>query len=504
MPFWNWATKEYPSTLLKASGEAVGLLPGLAGNSEVGHRTIGGGCVTPTVLRKFHDAIKDGSLKSHPVLTKNLSTMANSTSTLHLMGLLSDAGVHSHETHLYALLDLAVSNKINKIVVHPFLDGRDTPPKSASMYLEKLDSYCQLHPTVSIGTMHGRFYAMDRDRNWKRTQKAYDALCGNTQNHASSWKEVLKKSYGEDLTDEFLEPVVLDKFKGIEKDDGIIFFNFRADRARQLQAAFTNPKFEEFKRSLTGNELGFFITSNKYQESFGTDDIAENLFEHTPPCTSLLDEIANQTKEEVFVIAETEKYAHVTYFFREATQNSPNPLISTTLVPSAKVKNYINNPEMSAAEITKLVMHSLKKKPTYFYLVNYANPDMVGHSGNLESAIKACEVIDEQLKILHEQIVEKMGGTMFVTADHGNAEEMADKGTSGPSTSHSANPVPFVAMITRQSTCASPQLGSEPPQLSLANIAATILEYLKLKVPEKMEQDVILPCLLDKPTDNEN
>ncbi|MCK4499158.1 2,3-bisphosphoglycerate-independent phosphoglycerate mutase [Candidatus Babeliales bacterium] len=489
MPFWKTALTKYPSTLLNASGEAVGLLSGLSGNSEVGHRTIGGGGITPTVLRKFHDILEKNKLSSHPILKKNFKKLEQSEQTLHLMGLLSDAGVHSHTDHLYGLLNVALKYNIKKIVVHTFLDGRDTPPKSAKQFLEQLEVFCKQHPTISIGSLHGRFFAMDRDKNWNRTEKTYRCLFKSNSIKNVSWQEALKTSYDNGKTDEFLDPVLLNQSVKIQNGDGIIFFNFRADRGKQLQEVFTNPTFKAFPRILWGKDFSFFITTNKFQESFGTNDITEHLFQHTKPYTSLLDEIADSGKK-VFVIAETEKYAHVTYFFREATQNSPHKNIQTTLIPSIKVQGYAKNPEMSAQKITDAIVNSLHSDPADFYLVNFANPDMVGHSGDLQATIKACEFLDLQLQMLYKEIVEKMDGTIFITADHGNAEEMIDKQTGGPHTSHTANPVPFVN-ISNQPQTKTQSLEYIQPTLGLGNIAATILLFLDLKAPEKMEQQTI-------------
>ncbi|MFC1854559.1 2,3-bisphosphoglycerate-independent phosphoglycerate mutase [Candidatus Dependentiae bacterium] len=494
MPFWRSALKKYPSTLLKAAGKEVGILPELAGNSEVGHRTIGGGCITDTVLKKIHDSIKDGSLENHKLLNEKLSSLAKSSKKLHLMGLLSSSGVHSHEDHLYALLQIALKHKISKIIVHPFLDGRDTPPKSATEHLKRLEEFCVANSTVSIGSLHGRFYAMDRDKNWDRTEKSYLCLCGQAESK-DNWKTAIEESYNKNITDEFVHPVLLKTGTHIENGDGLIFFNIRADRARQIHDAFANTDFGHFHKQISCNDLSFFITANKYHES-NKMHCSETLFQHEPPCTSLVDEIVNQTGQKVFAVAETEKYAHVTYFFREATQNAPNPLIETTLIPSIKVMNYVKNPEMSAQKVTDAILKSLKDSSIRFYLANYANTDMVGHSGNFEATVKACECIDKQLKILHQKIVVELEGTMFVTADHGNAEEMLYKNSDNTKTSHTANPVPFVAMTGKSHNCPPPiPLEKIMPNLSLANIAATVLSHMKLKIPEKMEQEIIFPCL---------
>ncbi len=484
MPTWNYILKNYPHATLKASGTAVGLLPGYIGNSEVGHTTLGTGRIVKTVLKKFHEAIEDGTAFQNKILLNNLKKIKKDNA-LHLMGLLSDGGVHSHEKHLYALLKLAKKFKIKNVYIHPFLDGRDVAQKSAAKYLKRLDKICKKLKCGTIATMHGRFYAMDRDNNWDRTKISYDVLCKQRQKiEFNSWQEALKNSYAHDITDEFFYPIRLLENGFIKKNDGIIFFNFRPDRARQLTESFIDPNFKHFKTQKlnpTNKTLKFFITTTRYKKEFEKfkNDI---LFETEMIKNTLLDQI----KKEIFVIAETEKYAHVTYFFKGRNEKqSKNE--TRILIPSIKTKNYVNNPEMSAAKITQQIIKSLKTKPAFFYLVNYANPDMVGHSGNFKATVKACEFLDKQLKKLYEQVIEKMEGTMFILSDHGNAEEMIDTKTNKPKTSHTKNLVPFV-FVNKKFKNKKLMLKKN---LGLCNVAPTILKFLGLKVPKQMEQKTI-------------
>jgi len=419
MPNWNYLVHHYPHELLGASGQFVGLPDGFMGNSEVGHLCMGAGRVVRTSFCKIHNSIEDGSFFSNKLLISKLTELKNKNHSFHIMGLLSDSGVHSHDSHIYALLKLAKSIGVENTFVHAFLDGRDTPPMSAGVYLKKLQDFCEKENYGSIASIHGRFYSMDRDNNWDRIKKSYDVMVGDTEVISLSWQDALESSYENNITDEFVEPVLFNKNGAVRDGDGIFFINFRPDRARQLTKYF-----------LERNSLSFFVSPVRYAEEFKelNNDI---LFEDEEIKDTLLDLISGP----VFIIAETEKYAHVTYFFRgKVDVQLPNE--TRVLVPSKKVRTYVDHPEMSASEITRKIVESLKEDPAYFYLVNYANCDMVGHSGNLEAVIKACECVDEQLGILYKEVVEKRDGNLFIVGDHGNAEE--------PKTSHTTNPVPFV------------------------------------------------------------
>ncbi|MFH1461923.1 MAG: 2,3-bisphosphoglycerate-independent phosphoglycerate mutase [bacterium] len=482
--FKSWLEK-YPATLLHASGESVGLLPGYIGNSEVGHLTIGAGRIIKSTLVKLKESINDGSFFKNETLIQNFKNIGSNNS-LHLMGLLSDGGVHSHEFELYALLKLAKKQDIRNIYIHAFLDGRDVAAKSAFIYLKRLDNKIKEIGVGKIASIHGRYYAMDRDNNWDRTKKSYDVLCDYDTDVTQSWEDVLNKSYEKKITDEFINPTLLIKEGQIKKDDGILFFNFRPDRARQLTQSFIDPKFNEFEvnnLNSTKGTLSFFISTTRYNQDFKkfNNDV---LFEKEMIENTLLDQILYKK----FIIAETEKYAHVTYFFR-GMQDIELENEQRVLIPSIKAKNYIDHPEMSAQKITDAVLDSLQNDPVYFYLINYANPDMVGHSGNFEATVKACEFLDIQLERLYKEVVENQDGTIFLTADHGNAEEMIDLKTGEPKTAHSKNPVFFIKI--NKKFIKNSVFSSKDVKFGLYNIAPTILTFLGLKLPEKMTKTII-------------
>ncbi len=497
MPFWNFLCTNYPTALLNASGDAVGLLDGYMGNSEVGHLTIGAGRVIPSPLKKFHDAIDNGSFFNNKTLIEKLTKLKHTNASLHLMGLVSDGGVHSHEYHLQALIKLAHQIGITKVFIHAFLDGRDTPPTSAATYLDRLEKLCTSLDCGTIASIHGRFYAMDRDKNWERTKTSYDLLCGiNTPAiRYTSWRDALSDAYKNNTTDEFVTPQLLTPDGIIKPGDGVIFFNFRPDRARQLTETFINQSFQHFANPRnTGNKsLLFFITATRYQKEFDryNNDI---IFEQDTIDHTLLDEIAEQTKHDpkrVFLIAETEKYAHVTYFFR-GMKDIQLPQENRILIPSIKARSYAATPEMAAPIITETLIESLQKNPAFFYLINYANADMVGHSGDFAATIKACEILDQQLAALYHKVVEQLDGTLIITADHGNAEEKIDE-HGNPRTAHTCNPVPFIVVHGRKEHTVGPlKPFQEPALLGLAHIAPTLLTIMGLKIPQEMEKKMIV------------
>jgi len=512
MPTWKKILQTHPHTYLKASGEAVGLPTGYMGNSEVGHTCMGAGRIIKTNFEKINETIKNKSFFSNEKLINLFTALKHNKKSLHLIGLLSDAGVHSHIEHFFAFIKLAKQVGIQNVFIHAILDGRDTPQNSASVYLKQLENFCTQQQFGKIATIHGRFYAMDRDKNWDRTEKCYNALCGNNahsqkpfdtifkkkslrvsgafsnDSQPSNWHEILDKYYKNNVTDEFIEPTILNSKGTIQNGDGIAFLNFRPDRARQLTQSFIDPGFTEFKKSK--NKLEFFFTTTRYDETFKQfpNDI---LFEQETIEQTLLDEISTQTmsskktSQKVFIIAETEKYAHVTYFFR-GKRDIQLPHETRVLIPSIKAKTYINHPEMSANKITAKLIESLQKNPDYFYLVNYANSDMVGHSGDFDATVKACECLDKQIKILYEEVVGKQNGTIFFTSDHGNAEEMEGK-LKG---SHTTNPVPFVMCNQENSRFPKKDLNNKL-LFGISNIAPTILKYLNLKIPKLMKNKVI-------------
>ncbi|MBD3273512.1 2,3-bisphosphoglycerate-independent phosphoglycerate mutase [Candidatus Dependentiae bacterium] len=484
MPNFKSWLKEYPYCLLKASGKAVGLLPNNIGNSEVGHLTIGAGRIIKSALVKFKESIDDKSLFKNEILIKNFKKLSSKNS-LHLMGLLSDGGVHSHEFQVYALLDFAKQQGIKDVYLHLFLDGRDVPPRSACKYLRRLEQKIKEVNLGEIASIHGRFYAMDRDKNWGRTKVSYDVLCNpDIKTTNQTWGKFLENSYSHDITDEFIYPTLFLKDGQIKKGDGVIFFNFRPDRARQLTQTFIDPNFDEFETqnlNSTNKTLSFFITTTRYKEEFKKFN-NDMLFEDEKIKNTLLDVIPYKK----FIIAETEKYAHVTYFFRGmADKKLENE--QRVLIPSIKAKNYIDHPEMSAKKITDKVIESLQNDPADFYLINYANPDMVGHSGDFDATVKACEFLDKELERLYDTVIEKDNGTMFITADHGNAEEMIDLNTGVPKTAHTNNPVYFLTVNKNFK-----DKSFECDKFGLSNIAPTILQFLNLKIPKEMIDKVLM------------
>lgn len=462
----NWFI-QYPHTLLNASGKDVGLLDNAIGNSEVGHETIGSGRVIEQTITTVHKAIKNGELAHNKILVEKLKQLERTKGRLHLIGLLSDAGIHSHNEILYALIDIALHYNIPHIYIHVIIDGRDVAPKSATRYLKQLDNYIQDKPHVSIGSIHGRYYAMDRDNNLDRTEKSIAILTQKQQPRLSDWESVVNHWYQQDITDEFFPPVSIDTESIISAGDGIIFFNSRPDRARQLtQQLLVQQDHLKF---------AFLITPVNYDEKLKTT----SLFKREKIKNDLMD-ILHEYHKQVFAIAETEKYAHVTYFFNNGREK-PYDNETQTLVPSLKRQTYKSTPEMSARKITQQVIQSLQHDPKDFYLINYANADMVGHSGDMQATIKAVECLDAQLAILFDQIITIMDGTLIITADHGNAEDKFDITNNQPRTSHTTNPVPFL-VINNSLKGAKDQL----TLTSLADIAPYILKIMQLPIPKEM------------------
>lgn len=498
MPCFSQLQLRYPSALLRAAGEDVGLLPGYFGNSQVGHLALGAGRVIQSVLHKMHAAIQDKSFFKQKILVENLKKLVGRTSSLHVMLLLSDGGVHSHIEHMYAVLRLAKLIGLEHVFIHAFLDGRDCPARSAQRYLQELEQYCSQLGLGKLASVHGRFYAMDRDNNWDRTQQTYDVLVGKqvASVFGENWQQVLDYSYRQGVTDEFIPPTLLNGDGAIKQGDGVVFLNFRADRARQLTECFltsTTCPVPIEDRSVNSSSLAFFITTTRYKKEFIplNNDV---LYEHEPVYNTLLDVVLQHKTlhaYQAYVIAETEKHAHVTYFLKGMRDEYP-PEEYREFVPSLKHKNYVKHPAMSAETITKYLLASLQPDPAYFYVANYANADMVGHSGDLAATITACEILDKQLALLYEHIVVKLGATMVITADHGNAEQMIDPVSKQPLTSHTTNDVPFIMVSAQASKQAS---GKSLDQLtathSLIHVAPTLLNHMGLPIPVEMEQETI-------------
>lgn len=458
-PFLDFAFKNFPHTLLDASGPAVGLPPGYAGNSEVGHTTLGAGARIPSAFLRLTHAINDGSFFSNPVLVHNLQTLAQSGKTLHLLGVLSDAGVHGHMDIILATIQAALEQNAKKIVIHGFLDGQDVPPQSAAFYLDKLQKLVVTHSNIVIGSITGRWYAMDRNNHTERTGATYTMLTHGQKTRFDSWQEALSYYYHSNINDMFIPPTLFDNSFVVRERDGIIFTNFRKERERQLVNRFLTD----------GPELAFLISPVQYDPTFTNQILL------APPAASgtLKEKISNAGKT-IFSIAETEKYAHVTFFFDGATEQ-PFPGETRTLIPSPAVQNFADAPELSAQKITDAVLTSLRTKPSDFYLINYANADLVGHSGNYESTVAAIECLDHQLKQLYEQIVIGMNGTLIITADHGKAEKMRDEKTGLPFPGHTSNKVPLILIAQN--------LEHKKKNLEiheLADVAGLVLKLLSL------------------------
>ncbi|HEY9669680.1 MAG TPA: 2,3-bisphosphoglycerate-independent phosphoglycerate mutase [Coleofasciculaceae cyanobacterium] len=469
-----WAA--YPHTLIRTSGKAVGLPEGQMGNSEVGHLNIGAGRVVPQELVRISDAIEDGTLKQNKALLQVCQEVKHRGSKLHLVGLCSEGGVHSHLNHLFGLLDFAKSQDLSDVCIHAITDGRDTKPTEGIEAIQKLEDYIKTLGVGRIVTISGRYYAMDRDRRWDRVTKAYDIMTQNSAGDGRSAVEILKASYEQEITDEFVLPTRLET-GAVEAGDGIIFFNFRPDRSRQLTQAFVDPKFKGFEREQI--QPLSFVTFTQY------DPTLPVLVAFEPQnLNNILGEVIAQKGLRQFRTAETEKYAHVTYFFNGGLEQ-PFEGEDRELVQSPMVPTYDQAPAMSAVEVTDVVINAIAKRIYSLIVINYANTDMVGHTGNIEATVQAVETVDNCLGRLLESI-SKAGGTALITADHGNAEYMRDE-TGNPWTAHTTNPVPFI--LVEGEGVKIPGHGTEVALRDdgrLADIAPTILEILKLPQPPEM------------------
>jgi len=460
--------RKYPTTTLEASGLAVGLPDGQMGNSEVGHLNLGAGRVVYQSLTRIHKAIKDGSFFKNEAYVNAMNHVKDNGSKLHIMGLLSDGGVHSHIDHFKAMVDMAKKEGVKDVYIHTFLDGRDVPPSSAVGYLETLEKHLKEVDLGSVASVHGRYYAMDRDKNWERTQKAYDILLEAKGKQATSAVEGVKASYEEGVTDEFVVPFNVDPEGIIKDNDAIIFMNFRPDRAIQLSTALTNPAETDVKSATPIENLHYVSTMHyspkiKGSIAFGLQQL-DDMFGETVAKAGL-----KQLR-----IAETEKYAHVTFFF-DGGEDKEIKNSKRILVPSPKVATYDMKPEMSAYEVTEKVMNELENDTVDTVVLNFANCDMVGHTGDIEAAIKSVEVTDECTGIVARKVIEK-GGVAIITADHGNAEKMLDD-EGGSHTAHTTSLVPLT--ITDETV----ELRNDG---ILGDIAPTMLEYLDVKQPKAM------------------
>ena len=469
-PHWDRLWQECPHGFLETSGEQVGLPAGQMGNSEVGHMNIGAGRIVYQELTRINKAITDGEFDNNAAFTSALSTAKSKAGTVHLMGLVSPGGVHSHEDHLLALLDLCRKAGQQNVAVHAFLDGRDTPPRSAGPSLERLQAAVDNIKGACIAGICGRYYAMDRDQRWDRTERAWQLIVeAQAPFSAASAQAGLAEAYARGEDDEFVQPTRVGGGAPIRDGDVVIFFNFRADRARQLTRAFCESDFREF--SARRPALADLVTMTRYQDELPTNVAF-------PPATlpDLLGEVVARAGLRQLRIAETEKYAHVTYFFNGG-QEQVFDEEHRVLIPSPKVATYDLQPEMSAPELGRRLTREITSGRHDLIICNVANPDMVGHTGHFDAAIAAVEAVDQVIGSV-QTVLEEVGGEMLVTADHGNVEQMLDPEHDQPHTAHTVNPVPLVYS------------GPRPPQQirngSLRDIAPTLLALLGLDKPDAM------------------
>ncbi len=475
-PVMNSLWAAYPHTLIRTAGKDVGLPDGQMGNSEVGHLNIGAGRVVPQELVRISDAVEDRSLLSNPKLVKVCQEVQRHQGKLHLIGLCSDGGVHSHLSHLFGLLDLAKEQGIQDVCIHAITDGRDTQTTEGADAIGRLQDYCDLIGTGRIVTLGGRYYSLDRDHRWDRVKLAYDVMTQDGEGDGRSALEVLQASYVEGKTDEFVIPTRIAP-GAIKAGDGVIFFNFRPDRARQLTQALVDPKFKGFEREQI-RPLPF-VTFTQYDASLPV------LVAFEPQnLNNILGEVVSRHGLRQFRAAETEKYAHVTYFFNGGLEE-PFPGEDRELVPSPMVMTYDSAPAMSAEAVTDVAIAAIEKRIYSLVVINYANPDMVGHTGQMDATVTALEAVDRCLGSLLEQI-NRAGGTAIIIADHGNAEMMWDE-NGNPWTAHTTNPVPFI--LVEGEGLKIPGHGTDVALREdgrLADIAPTILDILRLPQPPEM------------------
>ncbi|MHA1566859.1 MAG: 2,3-bisphosphoglycerate-independent phosphoglycerate mutase [Alphaproteobacteria bacterium] len=471
-PTWSRLAAACPHTLLDTSGAAVGLPDGQMGNSEVGHMTIGAGRIIMQNLPRINAAIADNSLVEQPALQQFISALHASGGAAHLLGLLSPGGVHATQDHIAALAR-ALTDQGIRVVVHAFLDGRDTPPRSAAGFLDTfLDAVGDL-PGLSIGTVTGRYYAMDRDQRWDRVTKAYTAMVMGNGEHADSAPAAIAAGYAADTGDEFVLPTVIAAYAGMQDGDGVLMANFRADRAREILTALLDPEFDAFQRP---REVQFAASLGMVEYSTALDPFIRPIFPPTRVANTL-GEVAAHAGLSQLRIAETEKYAHVTFFFNGGGETE-YPGEERILVPSPKVATYDLQPEMSADELTDRLVAAIESDRFDLIILNYANGDMVGHTGNYTAAMQAVEAVDRCLTRL-EDAISKTGGAMLITADHGNCERMTDALTGEPHTAHTTDPVPAVLVNAGKAVTGLSRGG-------LADIAPTILDLLAISQPPEM------------------
>jgi 2,3-bisphosphoglycerate-independent phosphoglycerate mutase len=483
-PNWDHMLMKYPNTLISGSGKCVGLPSGQMGNSEVGHLNMGAGRIVYQDFTRIDLAIDNGEFFTNPVFINAFTQAKETNKAVHIMGLLSPGGVHSHERHIHAMIDLAAKlNHRTPLYIHAFLDGRDTPPKDALVSLKALDRHCEQSKCGRIVSLIGRYYAMDRDKRWERAHLAYDLLVlGKAAHSAKSAEEGLEQAYLRSETDEFVKPTTIYQPHGrpitIQDGDVVIFMNFRADRARELTSAFIDPDFHGFTRG-RWPKLGKFVCLTQYDERFSTQ--AEVAYPPAP-LQHIFAECLGRLNLKQLRIAETEKYAHVTFFFNGGVE-TPYPGEDRILIPSPAVATYDLQPEMSAKALTERLVNEIHGQKYDVIICNFANPDMVGHTGNFAATVKAIETVDQCLgKII--KAAHDVGGEIIITADHGNAEKMYDPKTNQPHTAHTSDPVPFI-YVGRKAEIIN-------KNGKLSDIAPTMLYLLNIEKPKEMTGNSLL------------
>lgn len=467
--------KEYPFTTIGASGMDVGLPDGQMGNSEVGHTNMGAGRIVYQQLTLITKSIMDGSMLQNPVLVKNMKSAIDNDKAIHLMGLVGTGGVHSHADHWYGVMDMAKKMGAKKLYFHCITDGRDTDPHDAKQFIADLQSKIDEIGLGVIATVSGRYYAMDRDNNWDREKKAYDAFVYGEGDHAENWQEAVEKSYANDVTDEFIIPCVTCDGGRVEEDDTVIFMNFRPDRARQMTRIFADDKFDGFERDYFHVN---FVCMAQYDATMPNVEVAY------PPVDlkNVLGEYLSENGKTQLRIAETEKYAHVTFFFNGGVEE-PYEGEDRCVIPSPKVSTYDLQPEMSAYPVADECVKRIESGKYDVIILNFANCDMVGHTGVFDAAVKAVEAVDECVGKVTEAVL-KAGGAVLLTADHGNADKMLVDGSDDPFTAHTTNPVPLVA------------IGTDAKGLKeggvLADLIPTMLDVMGMPKPDEMTGSSLL------------
>ncbi len=474
-PCWDRLWNENPHSLLLTSGEAVGLPAGQMGNSEVGHMNMGAGRIVYQDFTRISLAIRDGSFAQNTALCAGIDAATQRNRTVHIMGLLSPGGVHSHDEHFQATVRLAHARGAKRIALHLFLDGRDTPPRSAAESITALQDLVDELPGVQVNSVCGRYFAMDRDQRWERVARAYGAIAlAEAALHASSAKEGLSAAYARGENDEFVQPTVLEGAQAVTEGDSIIFINFRADRARELTRAFVEESFTGFDRQQI--QLSAFVCMTEYQEG-----LPVSVAFAPAGLPRLLGELLAEHGLRQLRIAETEKYAHVTFFFNGGREE-PFPLEQRILIPSPKVATYDLQPEMSVPELAKELAQAIRSHHFDVIICNVANPDMVGHTGNMQAAMRAVEAVDRCLAVV-VQAIDETGGELLITADHGNVEQMLDPVSGQSLTSHTTNPVPFLFYG---------RAAQLKPLGALRDIAPTMLDLLGLTQAAEMTGQSLL------------